>query len=171
MESDECLHKVLTLQPQNALAHFHLVNFLLRRGELSSSVNCHQKAVAINPDYAEAHHNLSCSLNRIGSFDQALLHYMRALEIREDYPEARCSLGFMLMNMGQLEEEAFSGIAAVAAMAAIPGPLDGHNNVIGFGGGYYKGESAIAAGFTANITPSMRMAGGVGYSNDNVTSS
>jgi len=74
-------------------------------------------------------------------------------------------------QVNNLEEESFSGIASVAAMAAIPAPMEGHIFALGLGGGHYKGESAVAGGFTANITPNMRLTGAVGYSSSNVTSS
>ena len=76
-----------------------------------------------------------------------------------------------MRQFNNLEEEAFSGIANVAALAAIPAPQAGHNFSVGVGGGNYKGNSAIAAGFNANVSQSWRVTGGVGVSHGNVTSS
>jgi hypothetical protein len=73
-------------------------------------------------------------------------------------------------GFSDLEEEAFSGIASVAAMASIPAPRDGNRFALGMGVGNYEGESAFAAGLSANIATNMRVTASVGFSNDNVAS-
>jgi autotransporter adhesin len=73
-------------------------------------------------------------------------------------------------GFSDLEEEAFSGIASVAAMASIPAPRDGNRFALGMGVGNYEGESAFAAGLSANIATNMRVTASLGFSNDNVAS-
>jgi hypothetical protein len=73
------------------------------------------------------------------------------------------------VNKGQLDEvaeRAYQGIAAVAAMSAIPQPLSGHRFAIGIGGGTYKEEGAFAIGGSANLTNNLRLTGSVGITSD-----
>ncbi|WP_321530685.1 YadA-like family protein [uncultured Desulfuromonas sp.] len=57
-----------------------------------------------------------------------------------------------------------AGIAAVAAMAAIPGPVPGKRNSFGIGYGTFKGEDALALGFKADLTQNLRMTTAVSHS-------
>ncbi|MFC1826901.1 YadA C-terminal domain-containing protein [Thermodesulfobacteriota bacterium] len=78
------------------------------------------------------------------------------------------SIGTDAVNKNQLDDvstDAYSGIAGVAAMAAIPAPIDGHKYAFGMGAGNYKGESALAAGFNANLGTNFRLTGAVGWMN------
>ena len=68
-----------------------------------------------------------------------------------------------------LKSDAFSGIAAVAALAAIPAPAPGRHSSIGIGYGNYKGENAIAVGYKADITESLQLSAGLAHSNSDVT--
>jgi len=73
------------------------------------------------------------------------------------------------VNKGQLDdvaEMAYQGIAAVAAMSAIPQPMAGHRFAIGIGGGTYKDEGAFAIGGSANLTKNLRLTGSVGVTSD-----
>jgi hypothetical protein len=73
------------------------------------------------------------------------------------------------VNKGQLDEvaeRAYQGIAAVAAMSAIPQPLSGHRFALGIGGGTYKDEGALAIGGSANLTNNIRLTGSVGVTSD-----
>jgi hypothetical protein len=73
------------------------------------------------------------------------------------------------VNKGQLDEvaeRAYQGIAAVAAMSAIPQPMSGHRFAIGIGGGTYKEEGAFALGGSANLTKNLRLTGSVGITSD-----
>ncbi|MDH5514100.1 MAG: YadA C-terminal domain-containing protein, partial [Gammaproteobacteria bacterium] len=74
-------------------------------------------------------------------------------------------------RIDDLEDESRSGIAAVAAMAAIPAPMNGRKFSVGLGAGHFNGESAIAAGFNARLTDSMTLTGGVGGNGDEVATS
>jgi trimeric autotransporter adhesin len=73
-------------------------------------------------------------------------------------------------SISNLHEDAFSGIASVAALAAIPDPSPGKRNSLGIGYGNYKGENAVALGYKSDLTSNLRMTVGVAYSSNNVTS-
>lgn len=65
---------------------------------------------------------------------------------------------------------AFSGIAQIAAMQAIPAPIAGKNYSIGIGGGFYAGQQAMAFGGKANVgehvNVSASVANGFGSNKD-----
>jgi hypothetical protein len=68
-------------------------------------------------------------------------------------------------------DDAYSGIASVAAIAAVPSPIDGKNVSFGFGFGNYKSESAIAIGTKARVgkNKDWSVTAGVGYSGNKAT--
>lgn len=71
---------------------------------------------------------------------------------------------FDAVNVRQLDRAVTnlsSGIAAVAALAAIPGPVDCKNYSVGLGYGHFNGENAGAVGFRANM-PKSNVSLGVG---------
>ena len=65
-----------------------------------------------------------------------------------------------------LETSLSSGIASIAALAAIPGPVGCKNYSAGLGFGNYNGQSAVAVGMKANLPKSnVSLAAGAGFSN------
>ncbi len=73
------------------------------------------------------------------------------------------------VNYRQLKK-AYSGVASVAALAAIPAPAPGKRFSLGLGVGNYMSQSAMAIGFKASITDNISFAAGAGLSNEQVTS-
>jgi hypothetical protein len=78
------------------------------------------------------------------------------------------------VNYGQLkrvEQRAYSGIAAVAAMANIPPPAQDKSYSLGVGYGNYLGEDAMAIGGKTYVGKKRRvmLSASVGYTNQNPT--
>ena len=69
------------------------------------------------------------------------------------------------VNFGQMRE-AYAGIAAVSALAAIPNPAAGKTFSVGMGYGYFKEENAGAVGIKAALTKNIMVSGGIGYGRD-----
>ena len=69
---------------------------------------------------------------------------------------------FDAVNFRQLEQ-AFFGIASVAALAAIPSPAVGKKFSVDMGYGYFKEQSAVAIGLKAAVTENIIMTSGLGY--------
>ena len=69
------------------------------------------------------------------------------------------------VNYGQLQK-AYSGIAAVSAMSAIPDPVPGKKFSVGLGVGTYMEEEALAVGFKGDIAENIRVTSGIGMSRD-----
>jgi hypothetical protein len=67
--------------------------------------------------------------------------------------------------IGGLRSSLSSGIASIAALASIPGPVCNKNYSLGAGFGHYNGEDAWAIGGKANLPKScVSVAAGVGFS-------
>ncbi|MFI3198515.1 MAG: YadA-like family protein, partial [Methylococcaceae bacterium] len=65
-------------------------------------------------------------------------------------------------SVNQTANRAYSGIAQIAAMAAIPAPAAGKNYSIGMGGGFYAGQQAIAFGGKATIAENFSVGASFG---------
>ena len=72
------------------------------------------------------------------------------------------------VNFGQLQD-AYSGVASVSALAAIPDPVPGKKYSVGMGYGHYMGEDAIALGLKGDVSQNLRLTTGIGHSNDRTT--
>ncbi len=72
-------------------------------------------------------------------------------------------------KVDDIATNAYSGIASVAALAAIPEPGPGKRVAIGVGYGNYLGENAVAAGLKAHIGGYINVTAGAGYSNSDLT--
>jgi hypothetical protein len=85
------------------------------------------------------------------------------------------------VNMGQFRREvarlddriddAYSGIASVAALAAIPPPVAGKNFSLGVGYGNFKSQNAVAVGGKALVgyNKDLTLSAGVGLCGDTTT--
>ena len=68
------------------------------------------------------------------------------------------------VNVSQLNAvstRAYSGIAQIAAMQAVPAPIAGKNYSIGIGSGFYAGQQAIAFGAKANVSENINVSASV----------
>jgi hypothetical protein len=74
------------------------------------------------------------------------------------------------VNYGQMQK-AYSGIASVSALAAIPGTMPGKKFAIGAGYGYFEHESAVAVGLKASLFDRLSLTAGVGFDVGNGSSS
>ena len=67
-------------------------------------------------------------------------------------------------------DEFARSVASVAALAAIPGPVNGKCFSVGAGFGHYDGEDAIAIGGKACVfSKNIVVTGGAGFSNSQTT--
>jgi hypothetical protein len=72
------------------------------------------------------------------------------------------------VNYGQLQK-AYSGVASVAALAAVPGPVPGKKFSLGVGAGTYMDERAVAMAFTADVKDFIRIKSGFAFGRDQAT--
>lgn len=72
-------------------------------------------------------------------------------------------------KIDSVAKKAYSGIAGVAALAAIPGPAAGKQFSFGVGVGSYAGQQAVAIGGNANFGENINVKAGVGFSDGKTT--
>ncbi len=72
-------------------------------------------------------------------------------------------------RVDRIKTDAFSGIASVSALAAIPEPGPNKRVAVGVGYGHFKGENAVAGGVKAHLTKNISATAGAGYSAKNLT--
>ena len=72
-------------------------------------------------------------------------------------------------QLKDVKETAYSGIASVAALAAMPDPIQGNKFSMGLGYGHYEGQDAVAIGFKGVVMKNVIATVGVGYSGSNTT--
>jgi len=87
--------------PGSTIAHNHLGNALLERGELGEASKHFRQALQINPASAYAHNNLGNALLKRGELGEASKHYRQALQIDPAYAEAHYNLGNALLKRGE----------------------------------------------------------------------
>jgi autotransporter adhesin len=66
-----------------------------------------------------------------------------------------------VQQLNRTANQAYSGIAQVAAMQSIPEPIAGHKYSFGMGSGFYSGQQALAFGGKANIGNHARVGASV----------
>ena len=72
-------------------------------------------------------------------------------------------------QLDSLADKAYGGIAAVAALSAIPDAAPGKNFTVGLGYGYYSSQSAVALGLKGRLMDNLSFSAGVGYNDGRLT--
>ena len=72
-------------------------------------------------------------------------------------------------RISDVQSRAYSGVAAVAAIASIPEPNAGHNYSVGIGYGNYANQNAVAFGGKANVGDSVRVGASLAYAGTDLT--
>jgi len=88
--------KVLTLNPNSAIAYFNIGNALSEQKSISDAISAYKTAILLKPDYAEAHYNLGRIYAHLYMFDEALCAFGEAINTQPDYAEAYNHLGMIL---------------------------------------------------------------------------
>ena len=96
----EAFEAVLTIRPDDPLAHYFIGTLLDEQGDMEGAERRYRKALAVDPYLADAHNNLGILLVNRGLVGEAVSHYRKALAIRPDYAEAHNNLGVALFRLG-----------------------------------------------------------------------
>jgi hypothetical protein len=72
-------------------------------------------------------------------------------------------------QLDEVDDRAKEGIAAVAAMASIPGPIPGKRYSVGVGLGSFESETALAVGLNAQVTDQIMVKASAGISDSETT--
>jgi tetratricopeptide (TPR) repeat protein len=118
--------KALTMQGDDARAHYGFGQTLLRAGRVDDAVVQFRESVRLDPHYAEAHNGLGAALGREGQASESKEQFHLALADKPGYAEAHNNLGSALLAERSLPE-------AVAefqsALEDNPDFAEAHNNL------------------------------------------
>lgn len=70
---------ITKIAPDNALAHFNLGNFHLRKNRHIQAAKCYEKAIEIEDTFTDAYYNLSWILKQVKALDEAFTYTERGL--------------------------------------------------------------------------------------------
>jgi tetratricopeptide (TPR) repeat protein len=92
----EKIAKAAHIDPNFALAHYHLGNGLLALHRPGEALVCFDRAIELQPGFAEAHHNRADALIDLGRPADALAAYDRAIALKPEFAEAHSNRGLAL---------------------------------------------------------------------------
>jgi predicted O-linked N-acetylglucosamine transferase (SPINDLY family) len=126
-EAEPLYRQIVTLQPENADAHFFLGAMAHTTGQFDSAVDWMRRALAVRPAFPAAQYNLGVSLQAAGRLDEAIAAYRATLVLDPHLHVARDNLGSQLVNTGRIAE----GIATFReALALNPNQPGIHSNLV-----------------------------------------
>ena len=100
--AEECLRKVIELDPEHARAYNKLGVIFARRDDLRQAEDCFNEAVALDNQLASAHSNLGNIYAERNWIDRAKVAYERALALDPDHPTAMHNLGVLYRKGGEI---------------------------------------------------------------------
>jgi Flp pilus assembly protein TadD len=103
-EAVAALQRALEANPQNDVAHTHLVWLFGLAGRPEEAESHYRQAVAINPGNAQLYFNWGHLLRKQGRNDEAEKALGRALDLDPGLASARVQLGFLLEQQGHQAE-------------------------------------------------------------------
>ena len=101
-QAEQCLRKVIELDPEHARAHNKLGVVFARRNDLRQAEECFSQAVALDPNLATAHSNLGNIYAERDWIDRAKSAYERALALDPGNPTATHNLGVLYRKSGDI---------------------------------------------------------------------
>jgi len=91
-EARNVYEKILTLEPNDDLAHGSLANVLHKLGKDDEAIAHHEKAIALDPSYAPHYFNYANTLYDLGRYEEALRQYEKAYALDNELEEAKAMM-------------------------------------------------------------------------------
>ncbi|PHS37435.1 MAG: hypothetical protein COB07_10555 [Sulfurovum sp.] len=88
-EAKEYYEKIITLDPDDDMAHVSLANALHKLDDEAGAQKHHEEAIKLDPEYAAHHFNYANTLYDLGRKDEALVGYKKAYELDNTLDEAK----------------------------------------------------------------------------------
>ncbi len=88
-EAKTYYEKIITLDPDDDMAHVSLANALHKLGDEAGAQKHHEEAIKLDPEYAAHHFNYANTLYDLGRKDEALTGYTKAYELDNSLDEAK----------------------------------------------------------------------------------
>lgn len=101
-KAEECLRKLIELDPEHARGHNKLGVVFARRKDLRQAEECFNQALALDAQLASAHSNLGNIYAERDWIDRAKTAYERALALDPGNPTATHNLGVLYRKTGEI---------------------------------------------------------------------
>ena len=101
-EAEECLRKVIELDPEHARGFNKLGVVFARRGDLRQAEECFDQAIALDPQLGAAYSNLGNIYAERNWIDRAKAAYVKALVLDPGNPTATHNLGVLYRKSGDI---------------------------------------------------------------------
>ncbi len=88
-EAKRVYEKILSLDPNDDIAHDSLANTLHKLGDDEAALRHHQKAIELDGEYAPHYFNYANTLYDMKRYDEALDNYKKAYELDPEIEEAK----------------------------------------------------------------------------------
>jgi len=100
----ECCKRILSLQPDNAVAHTHLGNVCTAMGDATQAMAHFEKALAIAPENPDLHTNMGALYHRQGRLEDAITAWKNVARLRPDHVDAVNNLAEACFQAGRLDD-------------------------------------------------------------------
>jgi tetratricopeptide (TPR) repeat protein len=100
-EAIRCYKKIITLDPNDMSAHYHLGRLYQREGKLDSAISAYKKAVAIAPEERGLYNLLGELYLAQGMINEALPEFKKALDIDADFAVAHYNIGIAYKQLSK----------------------------------------------------------------------
>jgi len=101
-KAEECLRKLIELDPEHARGYNKLGVVFARRKDLRQAEECFSQAIALDPNLAAAYSNLGNIYAERNWIDRAKEAYERALALDPGNPTATHNLGVLYRKSGDI---------------------------------------------------------------------
>jgi hypothetical protein len=95
--------RALTLDPQNADAHYNRGVALQKAGRLGEALESYDRALLMAPGFADSYSAKGTALSELGRFEEAIRNYDCAIEIAPDYADAHSNKSLTLLLLGDFK--------------------------------------------------------------------
>ena len=96
-----CYRKVISLAPNNLLAHYYLGRFYKREGKLDHAISEYKKAIAIDPERKGSYNDLGELYVAQGRINDAIPEFQKALARDSDFAVAHYNIGIAYIQLGK----------------------------------------------------------------------
>ncbi|MCK4441839.1 MAG: tetratricopeptide repeat protein [Sulfurovaceae bacterium] len=87
-EAKEVYNQILSINPNEDMAHSSLANVLHQLNENGLAIEHHKKAIELDPNYAPHYFNYANTLYDLKRMDEALLNYKKVVKLDSSIEEA-----------------------------------------------------------------------------------
>jgi len=100
-ETIRCFKKIITLDPNNLIAHYHLGKLYQQEGKLDNAISEYKKALAIDPEIRGLYNLLGDLYVSQGRINEALPEFEKALAQNPDSPFTHYNIGIAYKQLSK----------------------------------------------------------------------